>query len=59
MARAARRELIESKKEWQVTGTVFIFGKFKKFGFGFKRVVPVKINLKIDNPLKTLIKAGG
>jgi len=59
MARAARRELIESKKEWQVTGTVFVFGKFKKFGFSFKRVVPVKINLTIDNPLQSLIKSGG
>ena len=57
MARGARRELLESKKEWLVTGTVFVFGKFKKFGFGFKRVVPVKIDLKIDNPLKSLIKS--
>ena len=55
MARAARRELIESKKDWLVTGTVFVFGKFKKFGFGFKRVVPVKIEMKIDNPLISLI----
>ena len=58
MARAARRELIESEKSWLVTGTVFVFGKFKKFGFGFKRVVPVKIDIKIDNPLKSIINPG-
>ncbi len=57
MARAARRELIESKKEWLVTGTVLVFGKFKKYGFSFKRVVPVKIDLKIDNPLRSIIKS--
>lgn len=56
MARTARRELIESKTEWLVTGTVFVFGKFKKFGIGFKRVVPVKIDLKINNPLNPKIK---
>jgi len=54
IARAARRELIESEDEWRVTGTVFVFGKFKKFGFGFKRVVPVKIDLKVANPLRSL-----
>ena len=58
MARAARRELIESKKEWLVTGTVFIFGRFKKFGFSFKRVIPVKIDLKLDNPLTASGKSG-
>ncbi len=57
MARAARRELIESKTEWLVTGTVFVFGKFKKFGFGFKRVVPIKIDLKITNQLNAKIKS--
>lgn len=57
MARTARRELIESKTEWLVTGTVFVFGKFKKFGIGFKRVVPVKIDLKINNPLDPKIKS--
>lgn len=49
--RAALRESRESKPEWQVTGRVFVFGRFKKFGFSFKRVVPVEVNIKIKNPL--------
>jgi len=52
LARAARNELLGSKKKWNVTGTVFVFGKFKKYGFSFKRVVPIKIDLNIANPLK-------
>ena len=50
--RGALREIKDSKDEWIVTGKVFVFGKFKKFGFSFKRVVPVEINVKIKNPLK-------
>lgn len=45
-------EIRDSKDEWDVTGTVFVFGKFKKFGFSFKRVIPVPVNVKIKNPLK-------
>jgi len=45
-------EVRDSKDEWEVTGTVFVFGKFKKFGFNFKRVVPVPVNIKIKNPIK-------
>lgn len=51
LAKAAYSELIESKKEWAVTGTVFVFGRFNKLGFRFKRVVPVKIDIKIKNPV--------
>jgi len=40
------------KEEWDVTGTVFVFGKFKKSGFNFKRVIPVPVNIKIKNPVK-------
>jgi hypothetical protein len=40
------------KDEWDVTGTVFVFGKFKKAGFNFKRVIPVPVNIKIKNPVK-------
>ena len=47
------KEIFQSEKEWQVTGRVFVFGKFKKLGFKFKRVVPVDVNLKITNPLKS------
>lgn len=51
LARAARNELLDPKKRWSVKGTVFVFGKFKKFGMSFKRVVPIKIDLTIANPL--------
>lgn len=53
LAKATYKELTDPKKDWAVTGTVFVFGKFKKFGFNFKRVVPVKINLTIKNPLSS------
>ena len=43
---------MDPKKKWSVTGTVFVFGKFKKYGINFKRVVPIKIDLTIANPLK-------
>jgi hypothetical protein len=50
--RGALNELKNSKTEWQVTGRIFVFGKFKKYGFSFKRVIPIEINIKIKNPLK-------
>ena len=53
LARAARSELLDTKKRWLATGTVFVFGKFKKFGIGFKRVVPIKLDLTFPNPLRT------
>ena len=46
----AAKELRESKKEWRVTGRVFVFGRFKKSIFKFKRVVPVDIDIEIKNP---------
>ncbi|HMT08547.1 MAG TPA: hypothetical protein PKA82_11130 [Pyrinomonadaceae bacterium] len=52
MARAARNELLDPKKKWRLTGTVFVFGKFKKFGFSFKRVVPIEIDAMVDNPIR-------
>lgn len=45
-------EMRGSKEEWDVTGTVFVFGKFKKMGFSFKRVIPIPVNIKIKNPIK-------
>lgn len=51
-ARGALRKLIDSREKWRVTGTAFIFGRFKKLGFTFKRVVPIKIDMLVDNPLK-------
>ncbi len=50
--RGALAEWRDSKDEWTVSGTVFVFGHFKKSFMTFKRVVPVEINLKIKNPLK-------
>jgi hypothetical protein len=47
------KEIFRSETQWQVTGRVFVFGKFKKIGFKFKRVVPVDVNLKIINPLQS------
>ena len=54
LPRALLNELITSPKELSVIGTAFVFGRFKKFGFTFKRVVPVAIDLKMANPLKSL-----
>jgi hypothetical protein len=51
IVKAAWKEIAETKKEWTITGRVFVFGKFKKLGFSFKRVIPVDINLTIKNPL--------
>lgn len=49
---AAIGEWTESKDTWPVTGRVYVFGKFKKSIFNFKRVVPVELNMTMRNPLK-------
>lgn len=54
--RAALSELMGSPNELAVTGRAFVFGKFKKFGFSFKRVVPVTIDLKFNNPLRSIYR---
>jgi hypothetical protein len=51
VAKAANNELIEARSKWSVTGTALVFGRFRRFGFTFKRVVPVHIDIRIDNPL--------
>ena len=51
IVKTALGEMDGSKREWTVTGRIFVFGKFRKFGFEHKRVVPVDISLKIPNPL--------
>lgn len=53
--RGALREINDSKDEWTVVGRIFVFGRFKKAGLKFKRVVPIEINLKIKNPLKAAL----
>jgi hypothetical protein len=45
-------EWVESKERWQVTGRVYVFGHFRKYLIKFKRVVPIEIDLEIQNPLK-------
>lgn len=50
----AVNELSDSKEKWRVTGRVFVFGKFRKAGFKFKRVIPVDIDIEIDNPVLKL-----
>ena len=47
---AAIDEMGTSAKQWPITGVVYIFGKFKKSIFRFKRVIPIELNLTIPNP---------
>jgi len=53
LPRAAYNELVHGKRDLDVTGTVFVFGKFKKFGFSVKRVIPIRIDLKVKHPLSS------
>jgi hypothetical protein len=41
-----------SKEVWPVTGRVYVFGRFKKFLFQFKRAVPIELSLSLSNPLR-------
>lgn len=50
LVKAAWQEMTESKSEWTVTGRVFVFGKFRRYGFYHKRVVPIDLNFTIKNP---------
>jgi hypothetical protein len=49
---AAIGESTESKDTWPVTGRIYVFGKFKKGPFSFKRCIPVELDLTMRNPLK-------
>ena len=51
VVKAAWQEMTDNRDEWMVTGRVFIFGKFRRYGFYHKRVVPIDLNLAIKNPL--------
>lgn len=51
LVKVAYSELLQKHDRISLKGTAFVFGKFKKFGFTFKRVVPVKFDVKISNPL--------
>lgn len=52
IVQAAWKEMRDSKGDWTVTGRVFVFGRFRKFGMYHKRVVPVDFEVKIKNPLR-------
>jgi hypothetical protein len=49
---AAIDELSARAKQWPITGVVYVFGRFKKGIFRFKRVIPIELNIKIHNPLR-------
>ena len=49
---AALGDWSDTKETWPVTGRVYVFGKFKKGPFSFKRVIPVELNLSMRNPLE-------
>ncbi len=51
--RGALGELSKPKDVWPVTGRVYVFGRFNKFFFSFKRVVPIELSLTLPNPLKS------
>lgn len=40
----------QPKDIWPVTGRAYVFGRFKKFLFKFKRVVPIELSLSFKNP---------
>jgi hypothetical protein len=43
----------QPKDIWPIKGRAYVFGRFKKFLFKFKRVIPVELNLSFRNPLKS------
>ncbi len=49
---AAYNELVNSPKTLSVKGSANVFGRVKRFGVTFKRVVPVKFDLEFKNPLR-------
>jgi len=49
---AAIGEWTDSKETWPVTGRVYVFGKFKKNLFSFKRCIPVELDVPMRNPLR-------
>ena len=44
-------DLNSSVKQWPITGVVYVFGRFNKSMFRFKRVIPVEIDMSTPNPL--------
>lgn len=54
VVQAAWNELTNSKKEWLITGRVFVLGRFKKLRMSFRRAIPVDVQVTIKNPLPGL-----
>lgn len=52
IVKAAWQEMTYARDQWEVTGRVFVFGKFRRFGLYHKRVIAIDINLTIENPLR-------
>ena len=50
--KTAWQEMTNARDEWTVTGRVFVFGKFRRYGLYHKRVVPIDFSLTIKNPLR-------
>lgn len=51
IAQAAYAELRQPGAQWTVTGRVLLFGKFRRYGMTFKRVIPVDLRIRIKDPL--------
>ncbi len=49
---AFNRERENPAKVLRLTGTAYVFGRFKRFGFSFKRAVPILVDVEIPNPLR-------
>ena len=49
---AAIDEWSAEKKTWTITGRVYVFGRFKKSLFTFKRCIPVELKVSMSNPLR-------
>ena len=49
---AALGEWGNSQETWPVTGRIYVFGKFDKSIFKFKRVIPIELKMNVRNPLR-------
>jgi hypothetical protein len=48
---AVYKEMLASPADLPVKGTVLVFGRFKRMGIEFKRVIPVIVDIRVRNPL--------
>jgi len=51
---AAVGDWTDSKETWPITGRIYVFGKFKKSLFTFKRCIPIQLNFTMSNPMRRL-----